>query len=251
MHGHTDPFDLNEPGTYPTALRSFLDENLDAYVQWFTDGPRRSATAYDDVSRRLAGVLRGYRVRGYHCTRLTLAERDAIQASGMVVSSAGFIERRVQALVDGGMAGEASMHDILRGHVAGESNRAEKIWFTFSPPCVHGEHGVGPFFRRWGGEALHRAHTVGSTVDRLLQVTGTPCIIEAAVPWHAFSRNEWWSDEVPRRFLASKSFDVECGEREGYACIDLAADCVLALHTPPAASFWELSGARNWWDPLT
>lgn len=251
MHGHAHPFDLNDPATYPATLRSFLEENLDAYVEWFTDGPRRSGCVYDDLSRQLTGVLSGYRVRGYHCTRLTLAEQDAIRASGMVVSTAGFIERRVKALVDGGMTGDLSLQQILDGHLAGDSNRSGKIWFTFSPPGVHGEGGVGPFFRRWGGEALHRAHAVGSAVDRLLQTNGMPCIIEAAVPWNAFPKNEWWSDEVPRRFLASKGFRVDCCEREGYTCIDLPADCILTLHAAPTASFWTLSGARTWMTPLT
>ncbi|MGF6492255.1 hypothetical protein ABIE56_000408 [Luteibacter sp. 621] len=181
MNGHADPFDLNDPGTYPATLRSFLEENLDAYVEWFTDGPRRSGFVYDDLSRQLTRVLSGYRVRGYHCTRLTLAEQEAIRASGMVVSTAGFIERRVKALVDGGMTGDLSLQQILDGHLAGDSNRAGKIWFTFSPPGVHGERGVGPFFRRWGGESLHRVHLAGSAVDRLLQTTGMPCIIEVAV----------------------------------------------------------------------
>lgn len=66
MHGHAAPFDLNDPGTYPTDLWSFLAENFDAYVEWFIDGPRRSGSAFDDLSRRMTGVLPGYRVRSYH-----------------------------------------------------------------------------------------------------------------------------------------------------------------------------------------
>jgi hypothetical protein len=95
--------------------------------------------------------------------------------------NADLLRHRIQALYDGGLNQSPDRRPVAKENLAGDANRAGKIWFCFFPPRLGGQSGIERFFRHWGGEALYVYHERDDETGAVLRSIGTPCIIEADV----------------------------------------------------------------------
>lgn len=130
---------------------------------------------------------------------------------------------------------------------ADHSNRAGKLWFCFYPPGIAGEHGIGLFFRHWGGEALHNPHEDDCVTSPALRAIGSPCIVVAEIPIAFLSSTLDLAFHVTQRFVGKPGHKVERAERqEGYVVQVLPASAVLEVIAFPGSDFSRLTGCDDW-----
>lgn len=220
---------------------------------WEQDLPVRSAADFDQAIRLLSRALQPYSIRGWHCTRLTEDEADAVEACGLACLSAEMVERRVAAQVRRGSMPAVIGDALLAAHQGAAHNRAGMIWFCFFPPRDAGEDGIRRLLRYWGGEAIYWAHESNAAVAASLQRLGKPCIVEADVPVNLLSTQCTFALArlVSRRDLRHQGeTDEEPHPLEGSAEHAISGDCIRAVHRFPDESFVALSGCDTWHVPL-
>lgn len=153
--------DLENPSLWPDDLVAYLEDHLELFIAW--EGPRQTKDSYD-LARQfdraihgLSDILRQYALLGWHCTKLTEAEIQAIVAHGMTPPNARILNSRVAALEGSGIICADVAARLRANNQADESNRAGRLWFCFFAPHIAGESGIERFFRSWDGEALYNS----------------------------------------------------------------------------------------------
>ena len=238
---------LNRPCSWPRELLRYLDEYCDLFRRWKTRQSEVSVRAFDQAIQGLRDALQPYHILGWHCTRLTDAEGDDILRNGMQLPDAGMLARRIDVLVK---TGEITPHigrRLASENEASSKSRAGRVWFCFFPPGNAGEHGIGRFFRHWGGEALYVCHESDPVTSPALSCIGTPRIVEAEVPIASLRMYGNLEAAFYCRYLASR--DIPMPQPSDYEdCVEqpLSAENVrrvISIHDP---DFDSLTGHSEW-----
>lgn len=226
---------------------AFLEAHRELFLDWET-GPRRfSAQAYDRAVYGLLAQLQPFVIRGWHCTRLTEREANAIEKDGMQLPNGVMLRRRIDALLADGVI-QPDHADALKAVNQGdEPNRAGMVWFCFYPPARAGESGIGRFFRHWGGEALYNSHEDDPALSAVLARVGVPCLVEAEVPIASLEPYGGLTSKVARRFLVSRGHrTVEPLDHEDRIKRPLPVGHIQRVLRFPEAEFLTLTGCASW-----
>lgn len=245
--------DLTVLSTWPPEVLSHLDKNHSLYLSWESGINRSSAFAYDAARNELKKLMRssGYAMRGYHCTRLTESEIQAILNSGMSLPNLTMLHERIANVAAVGILEEAITQRLMQKNQANDNNRAGMIWFYFFPPHIAGQWGIERFFRSWGGEALYNSHEDDPITGPALAKIGIPCIIEALIPIGSLPHYSWLEKKLIRRFLIGRGFVTgEDLDHEDHAVNPIPAENIIRVIRFPDADFISLTGCDEWEPPL-
>lgn len=200
-----EDFELELPQTWPAALRVFVEESREALVAYQRERGRidrlgwtdvrvrmdppinRHRAGYDTVLQRTETLLRGHRLVGYHCTRLTPAEVRRVRRDGLRALSPELMRERLESLVDAGEISAAQCHfflnhRMLHAHLSNRhGTRTGLVWLCPSRSTLRDAAGVYRLFRSWGGEALYGGFEDAPSVSGVLTALGQPAIVKCAV----------------------------------------------------------------------
>lgn len=245
---------IEDPSEWPSSLNRTLADVRPIMLAWEQDLSVKNAADFDHAIRLLGRALQLYSIRGWHCTRLTEDEADAVEACGLACLNAELVERRVAAQVWRGSMPAVIGDAVLAAHQGAARNRAGMIWFCFFPPRNAGEDGIRRLLGYWGGEAIYSAHESNSIVAASLQRLGRPCIVEVDVPvnWLSAQCTLALARLVSRLDLRSRGeTDEEPHPLEGSAEHAVPGRCIRAVHRFPDIRFVALSGCNTWRVPLS
>lgn len=233
--------------TWPTDLRAYLDQHYELFLDWETGSTKVTAAQYDRAVYALEAVLRQYALVGWHCTRLTEDEIESIMAGGMQLPNAAMLNRRLKAVTAAGLLSRDLADRLKAKHQAGESGRADRVWFCFFPPRLAGESGISCFFRYWGGEALYNSHAENPETGAAIGAIGSPCIIEAVVPIASLREHSFLHQKITRRYLISRGLEtVEPVDHEDWTGRPLPAANIRRFIRFPSPEFVALTGCDGW-----
>ena len=270
--------DLDQPLEWPAVLRAYLDEHHDLFLAWDTkrqaqvsaqrrrEAPERRlynwpplsaeafgketalALAFDGALSSLWDALQTYEILGWHCTRLTKTEAVEILRSGMQLPDAEMLARRIDAVVKDNLIAPDVALRLKSENEAHDKYRAGNVWFCFSPPGNVDEHGIGRFFRHWGGEALYVCHEDDPLTSPVLGRIGTPCLIEVEVPIASLEKSgEGLSWNIALRFLISCGYcSKESTDYEASIVHPLPARNVKRVIPFPDPDFYSLTSCSEW-----
>jgi hypothetical protein len=244
---------LEQPETWPPPIANFLEAHHKLFLDWESGGDENvSPLQYDRAIYAIEDVLRPYAIKGWHCTRLTDAEIEAVLADGMLLPDERMLSRRIDALVHDGTIPATTAVILKSKNQAHEENRAGRVWFCFFPPHRASEHGIGDFFRWWGGEALYNSHDRDPNVGPVIAKIGTPCLVEADVPIALLGPHGGLAFKVVRRFLVSRGYrTAEPLDHSDRITRPLPASAVRRIIRFPDADFCQLTGCDGWHDRLS
>jgi hypothetical protein len=242
-----EPLQLDDPDSWPAELQDLFGRYHELFLNWETVPARVSAPAWDAAIEVVAGALVPYAITGWHCTRLTDAEVSTIVSHGMQLPDGAMLRRRIDALVEAGALARDVGAELAARNQADDSNRARRLWFCFFPPRLAGEHGIGRFFRHWGGEALYNSHERDAGTSPLLRAIGTPCIVEATVPVTSLAGRAGLARNLALRYLVGRGYQTEEPLKYEGRCVQaLAADSIRQVIRYPAPAFLTLTGCAAW-----
>jgi len=260
---------LEVESTWPADIVPFIEQHRPLFDDWYgprseererqrrpgdhSTGPRFSAQQHDRAIEVLEDLLKPHTLEeGFHCTRLTGTEVDAIQSSGMQLPNKAMLEARIEARRQESALTASDAKALLQTHQANDSNRAAKIWFYFYPPHRAGEHASGDFFRYWGGEALYNSHDSHSRLGPLLRQIGTPCIVVADVPIAALSERSRLCAMLIRRFFNNRGETIrEKIDFHGHTKTAVPAEAIRKIVRFPSVEFTTLTDCDAWHEQLT
>lgn len=242
---------LDDVPSWPDLLREALEGERQVLIDWYTEAEQRSSRTFDRAIERTGRALQVCTLKGWHCTRLTDREITNVVAGGLSLLSRASLENRIAVLeADGTISGKIGTK-LRANHLVDEANRTGRLWFCFFPPRRQDESGIGPFFRRWGGEALYGMHEGDAVTGPLLTSIGVPCVIEAMVPAEDLQHQAGLCCSMAVRYahhLGVKRAEVQ--DHENCSGQPLAARHILDIHRFPGQSFVELTGCAAWLEPL-
>jgi hypothetical protein len=165
--------ELDDVGTWPALFRGVVEQaaaNADE-DSWFAD--RDEGAAVD--------LLSPYRVRAYHCSRLTPREVHSIRSSGIRPLSHEFTrERLVNAVADGHFT-EQEAAFYAQTTLASEVNRAGMVWLFTDRASLASASQISYLVEVWGGEGINMPfHSHSPEMERLKRV-GTPSVVIVAI----------------------------------------------------------------------
>lgn len=244
---------LDRPDTWPASLTAFLISRYDLFHDWEQRSPQCcSPMEYDSAIGDLGAALKPFRLRGWHCTRLTDDEISSIMASGLKLPDARMLNCRINTVEKAGMIEPEIAQMLKENHQADDSNRAGMLWFCFYRPRVAGEDCIERFFRHWGGEALYNSHEDNSATSPSLCSIGTSCLIEADIPVSSLAVPSDLAMEVARIYLANRSLDAnELMKYEDKITLALPPEYVRRVIRFPDPDFFALTGCETWRAPIT
>ena len=243
--------DLDHPATWPADLRAFLEEHHELFSGWETQQGSVSAQTFDEAIDQLANLLQPHEIVGWHCTRLTDEEIEAISRNGMGLPDGRMLTRRIDAVMEAGCLAPDVAQSLKSRNQADEENRAGAVWFCFYPPGRAGEHGIVRFFRHWGGEALYNSHERDPITSQAINCIGTPCLVEANVPIALLARYGGLELNVVRRFLVGRGLPARLpADHEGRIVSPLPAANVRCVVRFPDPDFLDLTGCLDWANPI-
>lgn len=116
---------------------------------------------YEDET--LLGLLDGYVVRAYHCTRLLDHERTMIIEQGLRPLDAELVMERIRRAHEAGAISDTERQAFESGHQFVLKGWEERVKHTEKQVCLlfsrtifeHDWHGVEPLLSTWGGEAIY------------------------------------------------------------------------------------------------
>lgn len=246
LHRPTELIDIENPVSWPTDLRDYLEENLALFIDWETGPTTTKAWQFDRFIYGLRDLLVPYSLVGWHCSRLTEDEVVHIENTGMQPPDLAMLSRRIDALVDSGRLTAEIGGSLKASNQADDEHRAGLIYFCFFPPREDA-YGVQDFFRYWGGEALYNFHDDDPITGPVIQNIGTPCVIEAVVPISHFRQQTSLATKVALRYAISRGHQ----STEPVDHVDSIASPVPAANIRrvvpfSAAEFSELAAFDGW-----
>ena len=175
--------DIDDEGTWPTALLEQLKQNFEyhrvhyvAQSKELEKGP--APPIFEDRHRRaaysLTSLLSGHTLACYHATRLLPEERKWLTAEGLLPLSRELLIRKLTLAMSQGLVSQEDgerLKEIKLGH-------REGISFALLGSKSMRMPGFDYLFAHWGGEALSYKHRRPS-IDG--EDIGTPCIVEVDV----------------------------------------------------------------------
>ncbi len=260
-----DLLDLNCIEAWSASLLDVLNHHHDVLYEWEETRARppgtptasdlsrsiAAARAYDRAIYAVCDALRSFAVRGWHCTRLTDWEVEAIIADGLALPDAAMLARRIDRLVDDGTLAPGTAARLKAENQADDDNRAGTVWFCFFPPRLAGQRGIERFFRHWGGEALYNSHERDPVTSPALRAVGTPALVEADVPIALLDSPNKVASSVVRRFVIGHGCTTqELVKHEDCLTHVLPATQILRVIRHPERDFLELTGSDDWKESL-
>jgi hypothetical protein len=264
--------ELEMPATWPPAMQALAATERDTVVayqqarasidrrgrddiQWrIRPPPNPYAPAYEALLERTEALLHGHRLVGYHCTRLTPSEVDAVRYGGLKELSADRLWERVHASVRAGdlpreVAAVFTRDALLREHLDNRhGQRTGFVWLTPNRSALRESAGVFRFFQHWGGEVLYAGRErAGDAVGAALTRLGRPKIVQCAVALPIDGQRGCYGARFLSQLVADTvdypepppSFDL--GLRR-----DLPASEVLDIIDIDDARFEALTGYSHW-----
>lgn len=241
--------DLSNISTWPLQILSHLEKHHKLYLNWETGINRPSADKFDAALYELMGIVRSsnYTMRGYHCTRLTKTEMQAITEKGMILPDLAMLNKRIEELESSGLITQSLSQHLKDNNQSDDDNRVGQIWFCFFPPHIGGQWGIERFFRSWGGEALYNSHERDPISGPALTKIGIPCIIEALVPLQSLHFYSYLEKKLIRRFLVSRGFKTsEELNHEDCAKQPIPPRNIIRIISFPDADFIYLTKCNQW-----
>ena len=247
----TTTIDFDKPHCWPRPLSEFLNARHELLLDWVA-GKFSPREWEEEELPHLRRLLQPCSLLGWHCSRLSNAEIDSIRSNGMELPNREMLARRIDAVVQDGLVSDQVAKILKSENQADDLGRAGMLWFCFSPPRGAGESGISRFFRHWGGEALYNSHENNRMTSPILARIGTPCLVEAAVPFSSLPEVLGPEDAIVRTFLIYRGLlppvDVKY---EGRSKMPLPADCVQRIIPFPCKEFLDLTGCEDWEKPLS
>lgn len=202
---------------------AFLESKHETFLGWECGCQRTSPTTeYDSAIYQMRNILKEYSLVGYHCTKLTKNEIEAIHLKGMLLQNSDSLRKRIFSLVESGSLSEKIAQNLITKNQANDSNRANMLWFCFYKPYLAGRYGIERFFRSWGGEALYNSHENTPVTGAVLLTIGKPCIIKVNVPMATLKGSYYPVSSMVRVFLSQRGHRLDNSiEHEGYSLSDI------------------------------
>lgn len=238
-------------------IRSFeLDELAilnDYNLPYIAKAHRRKNPYHRQLQQAVQAVetiILGHALRGWHCSRLTKEERDAVLRHGMVPQTRKMLWARVNGLERASIISTEFAARLRSGCRTAEGDRGS-TWFCFFQPSLAGEPGIGPLLRSWGGEALYAAHDMDEVAGPTLRAIGTPCLVEADVRVSALSEPHTIAIKFGQQYCLNRGLPVDlwCGH-EDFTEQAVAADCVRRIVQLGEQEFFTMTGCDEWDEAL-
>lgn len=244
--------DLKTPESWPEELSSHLEQHRDLFIDWETGQHRFHHTLYDRAIYELMDLLNPYAMRGWHCTRLTNAEIDAITLNGMQLPNTKMLTRRIDACVIDGLIDKEVARHLKAKNQSSDANSVAKIWFCFYPPHRAGELGIGRFFRHWGGEALYNFHENDPVTSPAIAGIGTPCVIEADVPLDFLGHKSSLAGKIAEQYVRTLGYHTNHSDfdHDDFSTSPLSPAAIKSIVRFPDRDFLLLTGSASWRIPL-
>jgi hypothetical protein len=242
--------------TWPTDVLDYLETHRQVFLAWELrhigrENIKVNVAEFERASLGLRTALNPHTLHGYHCTRLTQPEIDAIILHGMHPSSATMLRSRIAALLDAGLITALIAKRLSSENQANAIFRSGMIWFCFYPPRNVTQQGVERFFRCWGGEALYNLHERNPRVAPILNRIGVPCLVEADVPIASLEIHSYLDSKVARRFLVKRGLKtIESIDHEDRAKQPIPAGNIRRIIRFPERDFIRLTRCDKWTPPL-
>jgi hypothetical protein len=249
LNDFPEVINVERPETWPKPLADFVNMHHQLFRDWEIGNV--SPQRYEYALHTLGDILCGYAIRGWHCTRLTNAESEAIRIGGMQLPDENMLARRIDALVVSGCITPVVAAALKSKNLAHEENRHD-VWFCFYAPSREDEGGIGDFFRYWGGEALYKPHKRDPQMAAVIEKIGTPCLIEADVPISLLKEEGLRAaSKIIARFLVSRGDKTtEPLGHNDRIVHPLPAAAVRRVIRHPTTAFRELTGCDAWRNPI-
>jgi hypothetical protein len=239
--------DLDNPKKWPSELVDYLARYHDLFIDWETGPVNTQPWQYDKFIFGLQNVLKPYSLVGWHCTRLTNDEIQAIESFGLQMPDKTMLFRRIDDRIrEGTLSGELGQMLKARNQ-ADEEYRKGRLYFCFFPPRIEGESGVARFFRHWGGDALYNSHEDDPVTGIAISSIGYPCIVEAEVPIKLFRPSSFLGDKLARRYAISRGYQTnEPIDHEDAIVYPLHAEKIRRIIRFPSPDFVNLTDCDKW-----
>jgi hypothetical protein len=105
-----------------------------------------------------------------------------------------------------------------------------------SHPLAIDDGGVELLLNRWGGESAYFSHQ-GDALQELLATTGTPRVLELAVPMHSTRHAGSAAGAVVATFGRTLGCRPDTGAFDLYSTPPLNADAILNIHSKGESAF--------------
>jgi len=253
--------DIDSEDTWPEAAVCLLRQAAPVLDE-FEAAERRDVHIRDgnsncrwqrlDVISKLNQIFADCWLVGYHCTRMTVSEIDALSTVGMQPLSLELVHRRIAQAIDRGdicpSLGKVLLdkNDVIPK--AGE--RLNMLWLNFSRVGLRNECGLNALFEYWGVEALYWNQSKKKKVLRKLAEVGRPCIVEMIVPVSGLSWGPGpFSERMLKHHRRRPTDDESIVGFDGFVRQAVPPDLVRKVIVDGTDEFEDLT-RRSSWAPL-
>jgi hypothetical protein len=174
----TGVIDIDQRSTWPTDLASAIeiaarDFDLDALQ-------RTRSTGIDES--RMRALLRGNRVRAFHCTRLLEHEVEMVRSQGLRLLTEELIKERLDRARDAGAITDEEHAALLKGNaLKTKKGRAERLgksvcFVLFGSRTESAD--CAALLETWGGEGIYNTRAASAHLSTLKRL-GRQTIVSA------------------------------------------------------------------------
>lgn len=170
--------DIDDSTTWPAAIKEWAER--------YADGIGRTTTYTSDLGvplqreDELRGLLAGYKLLSFHCTRLPDHEVAAIKADGLRPLTEALVLARIDRAHELGLLTDEALAHLRATNVfaiGAAANRKDQICLILGRDGLD-DSGCVPLLSRWGGEGIYMADPDSAAAAALL---GRPAIVAAAI----------------------------------------------------------------------
>ncbi|MBE5322049.1 hypothetical protein IM793_23035 [Pedobacter sp. MR2016-19] len=246
---------LSKEETWPTEIIDFLKNDgqplLDYELNFNSNNYHFIGFEYDKAHRHLWQMMSKFTFEGvYHCTRLTAEEMFLIRAHGMQLPNQAVLNDRIDRVKESGLVSLELAESMKAKNEADDKYRKDMLHFVFQAPYFEGEHGIGRFFRSWGGEALYNCHEEDLQTGLALRKIGIPAIIEVRLKIGTIG-GAYLINKISRIYLINRGHDIQEPIRhEDHTRSAIPKQDMIDIYCHPDQAFLTFSGCKSWVLPL-
>lgn len=251
--------EIADINTWPIQARTLLENNLELLSQYqitedaLQDGSYIESNPYSAerglIINQLNQMLENHNFVGYHCTRLTNAERKDVIINGLELSSEVLWRKKSEGITLSSEAIDTTVLPLLMENLHLISKSFGRLWFVCGASALKIERGVSKFFSVYGGEAIHDLPQNNKFSELGLNFIGKPCIIKASLSLRG--RNYPIGRSMEAAFLQYHEVEAQDGSSFD-VCLDrqLPSSQVLRIITIEDPEFKELTDYENWYESI-